>query len=1035
MRSPSLKHLLVKALSCWYLCAFVTQVHSDSRTNKEELSATSSFQTLSRESCELRPRTDVASSDGLPPDSEIRCSGRSVGSLIHQRSYDSRNGLDLDQARDNLLNGSAWKVLAQRVTCGNGIKLQETVFAFGCRSNVGGFPHLVTLSLRDSIIRIADGPPIILPTLLAVAAGPANRKLLTPLESQDYFKRLFNRELNLASVEDLDDFKLLLRQAKVANANGDFQDAEQQLSKALSIQLRLLDANDPTIANTILDLALNISNQGRDEETLDLFRRVEPLAQQSTREADRARFASFQAYHAANLGRYEQALKFSTAAVSAWRKLIVGPNLNFSIAGAAENEIDPRASEKGELALSLNLQANMALRAEEIELAEASASEALRLLDGTKGLPSWWKPDVLVTLGKISSAKGRLSAAETYLQTALEIRRFVSGDGAHNIPILIALAGAYQREAMNTSAIITYREIFKLIKFNQNQGFYNLRAEDLIPYGRAVIAYANALTDDSQRQGLFAEAFDAFQLFRSGAAQQTLLRASELAVRKNEDLANTLSLIKSAERTSQFATLALNAETSLPDDQRSKLVEERLASERNLAEQKLQSGRQILLEKFPSFIELLKPKALDLLAIRQRLNPREGLLAFLIGENESFVQLIRRDGIEITRSSLGRNALNDRVSQIRKAFDVQAGAPADFNLEASFDLYQGLLGPLRTKLQGLEHLIVIGTGPLASLPFSVLVDSRSQTSTHQYNQVDWLGQRFELSHAASIEQFYKLRTFRSNKQAVKGMLAFANPILLGKSAQKAHSDGSSVNPTISGMQTLATSCRQEGPAPSELLRALDPLPETSIEVRQIDALLKRNQQITNQSNIANDIFLGDEASEARLRAQDLSSYRILYFATHGLLPGELKCQAEPGLVLTPPPESSTRDNDGLLEASEIASMQLNAELVVLSACNTATSGFGGDTLSGLAQAFSFAGARNLLVSHWQVPSTATAQLMTSFFSALGDDNEPSQARSLQIAQASLIKNVQTSHPYFWGAFVLMGDGQADRVLPIPRASP
>ena len=237
------------------------------------------------------------------------------------------------------------------------------------------------------------------------------------------------------------------------------------------------------------------------------------------------------------------------------------------------------------------------------------------------------------------------------------------------------------------------------------------------------------------------------------------------------------------------------------------------------------------------------------------------------------------------------------------------------------------------------------------------------------------------------------------------------------------------------MQTLATSCRQEGPAPSELLRALDPLPETSIEVRQIDALLKRNQQITNQSNIANDIFLGDEASEARLRAQDLSSYRILYFATHGLLPGELKCQAEPGLVLTPPPESSTRDNDGLLEASEIASMQLNAELVVLSACNTATSGFGGDTLSGLAQAFSFAGARNLLVSHWQVPSTATAQLMTSFFSALGDDNEPSQARSLQIAQASLIKNVQTSHPYFWGAFVLMGDGQADRVLPIPRASP
>ena len=155
-----------------------------------------------------------------------------------------------------------------------------------------------------------------------------------------------------------------------------------------------------------------------------------------------------------------------------------------------------------------------------------------------------------------------------------------------------------------------------------------------------------------------------------------------------------------------------------------------------------------------------------------------------------------------------------------------------------------------------------------------------------------------------------------------------------------------------------------------------------------------------------------------------------------MLPGELKCQTEPALVLTPPSSPVSRANDGLLEASEIASLRLNADLVVLSACNTAGSAgkFGGDALSGLAESFFYAGARSLVESHWQVSSKATADLMSGMFEALGPDLTGGAARSLQTSQLKLIKQEKTAHPLFWAAFVIVGDGREDALLPLPRSA-
>jgi CHAT domain-containing protein len=175
---------------------------------------------------------------------------------------------------------------------------------------------------------------------------------------------------------------------------------------------------------------------------------------------------------------------------------------------------------------------------------------------------------------------------------------------------------------------------------------------------------------------------------------------------------------------------------------------------------------------------------------------------------------------------------------------------------------------------------------------------------------------------------------------------------------------------------------------------------------------------------ADSVLLGAAASESGLRAHPLDQYRVVYFATHGLLPGELHCQAEPGLVLSPPADpAATTDSDGLLEASEVAALRLNADLVVLSACNTAAAGggrFGGGALEGLADAFFNAGARAVLASHWEVPSAATATLMEDVFQRYGQDRRLGLAESLRQSQLDLARAPATAHPFYWAAFTMIG---------------
>src|SRR5262249_45082956 len=203
---------------------------------------------------------------------------------------------------------------------------------------------------------------------------------------------------------------------------------------------------------------------------------------------------------------------------------------------------------------------------------------------------------------------------------------------------------------------------------------------------------------------------------------------------------------------------------------------------------------------------------------------------------------------------------------------------------------------------------------------------------------------------------------------------------------------------------------------TKLTQALPRLADTGDELRAVAKKL---------GAAAGDIHLRAAASETRVKRAPLADYRIVYFATHGLVAGDLKGLAEPSLALSIPAQPTDND-DGLLTASEVAQLKLNADWVVLSACNTiAGDKPGAEALSGLARAFFYAGARALLVSHWAVESDAATRLTTSTFDLLAADPALGRAEALRramLAYMSDTANPQNAYPALWAPFVVVGEG-------------
>lgn len=932
--------------------------------------------------------------------SEIYCGSDRVGFVIQQDVRSSRaRAADVDPAvfdhvAQYLRTTEAVVCEPPQIVEFDGI----SVWALPCLDILDEWPSIALVRSSADGTRIAYGAASAFPYL----ASRVGAEVSVPQQQQmaGVIANLWPTKATLGSLADRRRISDLWSQARASSEKLDFQAAQAQLDAALEVQVRLFGESDLRTAALLLDLAMVLAYQEDFEGGDAVIRRAGPLIDRSPRPSDRARLSGYQASIAALKGDFRTASQYARAATAQWRQ-IVGSNDQEVLLALFQPSDDQVIDAQPELALALAREASILLRLDDPVSAYAKAGEALFVFNSATQKPLIWRSEILAVLAETSSALGRLSASEQFFENAIAIRRSLQGDGAGVVRLLLAQGRAYQREAMNVNAIITYRSAISKAKEMPPRSV-SLRVDDLIPFAQAVLAEAGSTADENEKLGLMTELYDAFQLAFVPGRDEAVDLASIQITDANPELAALLTDLTRAILAQSELSGRLAIERGRSATERDDYLIEDLAGQLARQAENAVRLRNIFAADYSEYQWLAENRAPDLDILRGVLRDDEALASFLIGTDVSFLQLVMRERIYITPIAAGRDDLAGMVRALRLGLEIEGGSVNEFNLADAHFLYQTLFGGVSEPLSQVKRLIVVPNGPLSNLPFGTLVTD--SPSGRDYHKAPWLIKRMSITHAPSIVSFVNLRSTNRVRTAPKPFLGIANPTFAGPDPV----------PLVEDLQT----CNPEGIALPSRFENLDSLPDTISEVRSVIASLGVEDA---------DLFTETQAQENVLRSQSLNQYNVIYVATHAVMPGEVACQREPGIALARPTHLvGSRDEDGFLDASEVAALEIGANLVVLSACNTATGTNStvqkGDALSGLAESFFIAGARSLLVTHWQVPSATTAALMRDMFGEIGSDRALATDTALQRAQLQSISDRGTAHPFFWGAFAFIGSG-------------
>lgn len=447
----------------------------------------------------------------------------------------------------------------------------------------------------------------------------------------------------------------------------------------------------------------------------------------------------------------------------------------------------------------------------------------------------------------------------------------------------------------------------------------------------------------------------------------------------------------------------------------------------------LRAERAALVKKiaagFPDYGRILSPQPATVADVRSRLRTGEALLGFYSSENATYAWAIPSSGdAAVVSAPIGRVKLDEMVKHLRGGLDFSANSietvPA-FDVAAAYDLYVALMQPIESAWGNASLIFTVPHGPLDTLPLQLLPTEKLGAVTGgtvpfaQYRQVAWLARRVAISQLPSTGALLTLRALPKHNTTQRAFVAFGDPIFSKEQA---------------GTQLASAAVAQRGIAHRSAPRST---PNYSAEMSDLPRLPDTAEEVLSIANAlhadpAKDVFLQTKASEATVRKLDLSQWRVIMFATHGLIPGDLTGLDQPALALSSP-DVTGEPGTGLLTMERIMRLKLNADWVVLSACNTAAGdGAGSEAVSGLGRAFFYAGARALLVSNWPVESTAARLLTTDLFKSQADDPKLSRAEALRLSMIRLIDGPGPSddgkeifsyaHPTFWAPFSLVGDG-------------
>ncbi len=617
---------------------------------------------------------------------------------------------------------------------------------------------------------------------------------------------------------------------------------------------------------------------------------------------------------------------------------------------------------------------------------------------------AWILASASTELAMIAESEGNAETAKTYLREALATYMSEYPESATTLAARARLASVQARNGEQTAAIETYRELVN--RASQIPGGSDAMRALIKPYFDALVKQngPTAKTD-------FFAASQA--LVRPGVAQTQAVLARELSGGSDEASAlfrQSVNLTREivANDVEISRLTAIEARTPADNDA---LAAAQVSRKRAGAEQTALLAK---LAAFPKF-RVMSNSSLPLDELMKGLEAGEAYYKMLFVGEATYAIFAHNGDAKIFEIDATKTELEKLTNTIRDSIVVEEAnqlTTNPFNLEASHKMYSLLFGKLEGGLQKVNHLIFEPDGPLLKLPANVLVTERAGVDAYNERQkggnpdefdftgVAWLGRDRVVSTAVSAQSFLDVRRIAPSK-AKKRYLGVGQNTPVERLAHAPKTE--------------------EGRDPCDWGLSLWSKPISSAELKLASKLL---------GGIGNEVIIEAEYSDTMLRDRaDLKDFRIIQFATHGLVtapkPG---CPARPALVTS----FGEQKSDGLLSFKEIFDLKLDADTIILSACDTAgaatlaatreagiTTG-GNFALDGLVRAFVGAGARSVIASHWPIPDDydATRKLMSVIYEG---GTESAVGESMRRSQVRLMDDPLTSHPYYWGAFSIVGD--------------
>lgn len=937
---------------------------------------------------------------------EVFCGGWTQPSA---RIYRMGGGLSAAQ----VAGGGAWRGwLDQRFACDAPV---ATTVAGGaparllaCRRRSSGATHVALAIEAPGGLVLADGIPAAIPPIEQVATGAAaaGGAVARSGALEIAVARLAADRTGAADEALYERMMLLGRELNQAES---FAAAEDAYRQALAVRVAALgNDRDPSLATPIMHIALNLSNQGRVQEAERLFARAEALLPGAPDRTAAPRLMQYRAMDALNRGDLAAAEAGFVMAEAGFGALVPARVRAGTPAdgGLLPELMEPQAqSAVLGLAESIRYRGVIASRRGDDAASREGVRRSAAVLRAAGLAPATLEGRRLRTEGvRLTRAGQSLPAAQLLTQASARLAATLPGE--RPVASTLFLAGREWVAAGRTEeALAAFRQGAALLRERQ----IGVAVADLIPYLDALDARARSRP--AEAPALRAEAFAAAQLARRSETARFLAQASARLAAADGNEAVAAAVRRREDADIQLRALLTERDALLAAGRPAGELDQRIAAQRAAREE----AEAEALAAAPGFRQL-RDEAVSAEGALAVLGQGEAMVQFLLGPRHSYALALRPGRpAALARLSLTVAEAGRLVAATRAAVDGEGprgGRLPAFDTAAAAALHAALLGPLDAYLEGAGTLVVVPDGALLALPFAMLLTGPAEPGN--LSAAPWLIRRHAIVHAPSVQALVRLREASPASAAPRPYIGFGDFLPPGEAQLRA-----SFPPATCGQDAAVA-------------RGLGRLPGTLGEVRVAASIMGAGATQV----------LGRDFTAAAVAGAGLGQYRIVHFATHGLLPGDLACLTEPAVMVSNPPGAADAAGS-FVPASAIMGLRMDADLAILSACNTAGAGTvegtaqAAEALSGLARAFFVAGARGLLATHW-LASDAAAQFIVPVMLSAQNQGTPS-ATALRAAQLALLTDQpgrpSLAHPFYWAPFALLGDGRRGGPTRTTQAAP